>query len=121
VLRDPTRGGLAAVLNEIAAQSGIGVSVRESAIPVATAVRGACEVLGLDPLYVANEGKLVCFAAAEAADTLLDVMRGHALGRDAAVIGHCTADPHGFVQMETAFGGHRIIDWLTGEQLPRIC
>jgi len=121
VLRDPTRGGLAAVLNEIALQSGVGITVREDAIPVETAVRGACELLGLDPLYVANEGKIVAFCEGSDAETLLAAMRAHPLGANAAIIGTVADDPHHFVQMETAFGGNRIIDWLAGEQLPRIC
>ena len=121
VLRDPTRGGLAAVLNEIARASGVGIVVREEAIPIKTAVRGACELLGLDPLYVANEGKLVCFCAPGDAETVLAVLRGHPLGRGARLIGRCVEDEHAFVQMETAFGGNRIIDWIAGEQLPRIC
>jgi len=121
VLRDPTRGGLAAVLNEIAWQSGVGVLVREDAIPVKPAVRGACELLGLDPLYVPNEGKLVAFCPAADADRLLATMRAHPLGGEAAIIGTVIEDPDHFVQMETAFGGHRIIDWLAGEPLPRIC
>jgi hydrogenase expression/formation protein HypE len=120
-MRDPTRGGLAAVLNEIARESRVGIKVDERAIPVATAVRGACELLGLDPLYVPNEGKLVAFCAAAAAEALLAAMRAHPLGQDAAIIGEVIDDPHRFVQMETAFGGNRIIDWLAGEQLPRIC
>ena len=121
VLRDPTRGGLASVLNEIARESRVGIHIREAAIPMSTAVRGACELLGLDPLYVANEGKLVAFAAAADADALLAAMRAHPLGRDAAIIGTVLDDPHRFVRMETAFGGERVIDWLAGEQLPRIC
>jgi hydrogenase expression/formation protein HypE len=121
VLRDPTRGGLAAVLNEIARESHVGVMIREDRIPIATAVRGACELLGLDPLYVANEGKLVCFAAHEDADRLLPVMRAHPLGAHAAIIGEVIEDPDGFVQMRTGFGGTRIVDWITGDQLPRIC
>jgi hydrogenase expression/formation protein HypE len=120
-MRDPTRGGLAAVLNEIARESRVGIKVDERAIPVATAVRGACELLGLDPLYVPNEGKLVAFCAAADAEALLAAMRAHPLGQDAAIIGEVIDDPHRFVQMETAFGGNRIIDWLAGEQLPRIC
>lgn len=121
VLRDATRGGFAAVLNEIAAQSRVGIHVREEAIPVSTAVRGACELLGLDPLYVANEGKLVAFCSADDAEALLTAMRAHPLGRHAAIVGRCTDDPHHFVQMQTSLGGNRIIDWLAGEQLPRIC
>jgi hydrogenase expression/formation protein HypE len=120
-MRDPTRGGLAAVLNEIARESRVGIKVDEQAIPVGNAVRGACELLGLDPLYVANEGKLVAFCAETDAEALLAAMRAHPLGRDAAIIGEVVDDPHRFVQMETAFGGNRIIDWLAGEQLPRIC
>ncbi|TVR81805.1 MAG: hydrogenase expression/formation protein HypE [Rhodospirillales bacterium] len=121
VLRDATRGGFAAVLNEIARESGVGITVREDAIPVAAAVRGACELLGLDPLYVANEGKLVAFCPASDAERLLAVMQAHPLGRESAIVGTCTDDPHRFVQMQTSFGGNRIIDWIAGEQLPRIC
>lgn len=121
VLRDPTRGGLAATLNEIAAQSGVGMLLREKDIPVAAEVKGACELLGLDPLYVANEGKLICVCDPSDADALLEVMRAHPLGANSAVIGHCRADDHHFVQMETSVGGTRVVDWLAGEQLPRIC
>ena len=121
VMRDPTRGGLAALLNEIARESRVGIIIREQAIPIATAVRGACELLGLDPLYVANEGKLVAFCAAADAEPLLSAMREHPLGREAAIIGEVIEDADQFVQMQTAFGGDRIIDWLAGEQLPRIC
>jgi len=120
-LRDPTRGGLATTLNEIARQSGCGIVIRERDVPVAAQVAAACEFLGLDPLYVANEGKLVAICAAEDADTLLATMRAHPLGRAAAIIGDVVADPHHFVQMDTSFGGRRVVDWLTGEQLPRIC
>lgn len=120
-LRDPTRGGLATTLNEIARQSGVGMMLREEAIPVRQEVEAACELLGLDPLYVANEGKLICICAQDDADRLLAVMRAHPLGANAAIIGAVHEDPHHFVQMETAFGGKRIVDWLTGEQLPRIC
>ena len=120
-LRDPTRGGLATTLNEIAAQSGCGMSIDEARIPVQPQVDAACEFLGLDPLYVANEGKLVAICAPEHADRLLAVMRTHERGRDAAIIGEVIADPHHFVQMNTRFGGRRVVDWLTGEQLPRIC
>jgi hydrogenase expression/formation protein HypE len=121
VLRDPTRGGLATTLNEIARQSGVGMVIDEEALPVREQVAAACEFLGLDPLYVANEGKLVCICAPEAAEKVLAAMRGHPLGGDAVVIGTVEEDPHHFVQMQTAFGGRRIVDWLTGEQLPRIC
>jgi len=120
-LRDPTRGGLAATLNEFARQSRVGIRIRERDVPVRSEVSAACELLGLDPLYVANEGKLVAICAPEDAERLLAAMRAHPLGRDAAVIGEAIDDSHRFVQMETGFGGSRIVDWLSGEQLPRIC
>ena len=120
-LRDPTRGGLATVLNEFAKATGYGMKIDEKAIPVRAEVAAACELLGLDPLYVANEGKLVAFCAAEDADQLLAAMRAHPLGRDTAIIGEVIADENAFVQMQTAFGGRRMVDWLNGEQLPRIC
>jgi hydrogenase expression/formation protein HypE len=121
VLRDPTRGGLAATLNEIARQSGVGMELQETAIPVRPAVHAACELLGLDPLCVANEGKLVAICDAADAGPLLAAMRAHPLGRNASMIGRVVEDPHCFVQMETGFGGKRNVDWLAGEQLPRIC
>ncbi|WP_431120963.1 hydrogenase expression/formation protein HypE [Variovorax paradoxus] len=121
VLRDPTRGGLATTLNEIARQSGVGMLLDEAAIPVLPQVEAACELLGLDPLYVANEGKLVAICAPDAADAVLAAMRAHPLGANAVRIGSVTEDPHHFVQMETSFGGRRVVDWLSGEQLPRIC
>jgi hydrogenase expression/formation protein HypE len=121
VLRDPTRGGLATTLNEIARQSGVGMLLEEAAIPVLPQVDAACELLGLDPLYVANEGKLIAICAQEDADTLLAAMRKHPLGEHAARIGTVIEDAHGFVQMKTRFGGRRVVDWLSGEQLPRIC
>ncbi len=121
VLRDPTRGGLATTLNEIAQQSGVGMMLQEKALPVQPAVNAACEFLGLDPLYVANEGKLVVICPQDAAEALLAVMRAHPLGANAAIIGSVHADEHHFVQMTTALGGRRIVDWLSGEQLPRIC
>ena len=120
-LRDPTRGGLATTLNELARQSGVGMQLEETAIPVSTDVRAACELLGLDPLYVANEGKLVCICAAHDAGRLLAAMQAHPLGSQAAIIGKVVADEFGHVQMQTAFGGNRMVDWLAGEQLPRIC
>jgi hydrogenase expression/formation protein HypE len=120
-LRDPTRGGLATTLNELARQSAVGMRIRERDIPVRTQVNAACELLGLDPLYVANEGKLIAICAPEDAERLLAAMRAHPLGVDAAIIGEVHEDPHHFVQMQTAFGGSRVVDWLTGEQLPRIC
>ena len=121
VLRDPTRGGLATTLNEIARQSSAGMLLDEAAIPVLPQVDAACELLGLDPLYVANEGKLVAVVAPGAADAVLAAMRAHPLGARATRIGTVTDDPHHFVQMETRFGGRRVVDWLSGEQLPRIC
>lgn len=120
-LRDPTRGGLATTLNELARQSGVGMQIDEEAIPIRPGVAAACELLGLDPLYVANEGKLVAICPAEQADRLLDAMRSHPLGSGAAKIGEVFADPHCFVQMQTRFGGQRVVDWLAGDQLPRIC
>ncbi|WP_044561264.1 hydrogenase expression/formation protein HypE [Azospirillum sp. B4] len=121
VLRDPTRGGLSATLNELAEAAGLGMQLEERAIPVRPEVAAACEMLGLDPLNVANEGKLVCVCEPDEAETLLAVMRDHAEGRDAARIGHVTVGQPGFVRMTTAIGGQRVVDWLSGEQLPRIC
>ena len=121
VLRDPTRGGLATTLNEIARQSGVGMLLQEAAIAVNQPVEAACEFLGLDPLYIANEGKLVAICAPQDAARLLEVMREHPLARQAAIIGEVLEDAHGFVQMTTKLGGRRIVDWLAGEQLPRIC
>ncbi|WFU20627.1 hydrogenase expression/formation protein HypE [Bradyrhizobium sp. CB3481] len=120
-MRDPTRGGLAATLNEIAHQSGLGFRLQEEAIPVKPGVAAACELLGLDPLHVANEGKLVAIVATDMADAVLAAMKAHPLGCDAADIGLAVADDHQFVQISTSFGGGRILDWLSGEQLPRIC
>jgi len=120
-LRDPTRGGLATTLNEIAQQSGVGMQLIEDNVPVHEDVKAACELLGLDPMYVANEGKLICICTSEHVDTLLRVMKNHEYGKNAAVVGKVVEDEHGFVQMETTFGGSRIVDWLAGEQLPRIC
>ena len=120
-LRDPTRGGLATTLNEIARQAGVGMRLQEAAIPVHAEVEAACELLGLDPLYIANEGKLVAAVAPEHAEAALAALRAHPLGREAARIGTVVADPQRFVQLATRFGGQRIVDWLTGEPLPRIC
>lgn len=120
-LRDPTRGGLGTTLNEIAQQSEVGVLIHESTIPILAQVEAACEFLGLDPLYVANEGKLVAICAPEDAEHLLATMRNHPLGIHAAIIGEVTEDTHHFVQMTTKLGGRRMVDWLSGEQLPRIC
>jgi hydrogenase expression/formation protein HypE len=121
VLRDPTRGGVASALNEIAATAGVGIEIDEASIPVREEVKAACEILGLDPLYVANEGKLLAFVPPESADRVLAVMRSHPLGRDAVVIGRVVPDRRGFVSMKTRVGGARIVDMLSGEQLPRIC
>jgi hydrogenase expression/formation protein HypE len=121
VMRDPTRGGLAATLNEIAHQSGAGIHLDEASIPVRPAVDAACELLGLDPLNIANEGKLLAVCAAEDAERLLAAMRAHPLGREAAIIGKVVEDANAFVQMKTRLGGQRMVDWLAGEQLPRIC
>ncbi|MCX7896870.1 MAG: hydrogenase expression/formation protein HypE [Rhodocyclaceae bacterium] len=121
VLRDPTRGGLATTLNEIALQSQVGFLLEEAAIPIRPAVAAACEFLGLDPLYVANEGKLVAICAAKDAERLLAAMRAHPLGREAALIGRVVQDERRFVRLTTRLGGVRIADWLAGEMLPRIC
>jgi len=121
LLRDPTRGGLATTLNEIAVQSGVGIRLDEAAIPVRPVVRAACEFLGLDPLYCANEGKLTAICAAADAPALLAAMRAHPLGQDAAIIGEVISDPRCFVRARTPFGGERLVDWLNGEMLPRIC
>ncbi|MBU1174439.1 MAG: hydrogenase expression/formation protein HypE [Alphaproteobacteria bacterium] len=120
-LRDPTRGGLAATLNEIARASHVGMMLDEDAIPVRPDVHAACELLGLDALYVANEGKLICICENHDAETLLAVMRAHPLGRDAARIGTVIEDAAHLIQMRTGFGGTRVVDWIAGEQLPRIC
>lgn len=120
-LRDPTRGGLATTLNELALQSEVGFFIEESKIPIHDEVSGACELLGLDPLYVANEGKLVAICPRQKSEILIKAMRNHPLGKDASIIGEVVEDRHHFVQLKTRFGGMRIVDWLTGEQLPRIC
>jgi hydrogenase expression/formation protein HypE len=120
-MRDPTRGGVSSALNELADASGVGVRLTECAIPIRAEVHAACEVLGLDPLYVANEGKLIAVVPAEDADCLLDVMRRHPLGRNAAVIGDVVAEHPGMVLLRSLVGGERVVTLLTGEQLPRIC
>jgi hydrogenase expression/formation protein HypE len=120
-LRDPTRGGLSSTLNEIAARSRAGMMLEERAIPVREEVRGACEMLGLDPLYVANEGKLIAIVAPDAANPLLQAMRRHPLGQNAQVIGTVLAEDPGLVVMRTTLGTTRIVDMLSGDQLPRIC
>lgn len=120
-MRDPTRGGLATVLNEIADASRVGIEITEEATPIREEVKGFCEILGLDPLYLANEGKVVCIVSEAEAPGALRAMRGHSLGREAAAIGRVTGDKPGRVVMQTTFGGRRIVDMLVGEQLPRIC
>ncbi|MGA5465179.1 hydrogenase expression/formation protein HypE [Mycobacterium sp. NPDC050041] len=120
-LRDPTRGGMSATLNEIAKAAGVGVTLDETALPIPPGVRDACGLLGLDPLFVANEGKLVAFVAPEDADRVLAAMRAHPLGAKAAVIGRCVAEHPGMVVARTALGGTRVVDLPIGEQLPRIC
>jgi hydrogenase expression/formation protein HypE len=120
-LRDATRGGLATVLNEVAEASQVGILIHEKHTPLRTEVKSFCEILGLDPLYLANEGKIVCAVPPDQADAALAAMRRHALGRDGAIIGHATDGRPGRVVMQTVFGGRRIVDMLVGEQLPRIC
>jgi hydrogenase expression/formation protein HypE len=121
VLRDPTRGGVASALNEIADSSGVGVHIRQDAIPLSEPVRGACEILGLDPLYVANEGKLIAFVPPRDAQNIVACMKQHPLGSRASIIGEVVADHPGTVLMRTTIGGSRVVDMLSGEQLPRIC
>ena len=121
VLRDPTRGGVGTALNEIAEKSGVGIKIVEQRIPLNHAVAGACELLGFDPLYLANEGKLMAFVAADQAEAVLDVVKANPYGQDAAIIGEVIREHPGKVFMETRIGGSRIVDMLAGEQLPRIC
>jgi hydrogenase expression/formation protein HypE len=121
VLRDPTRGGIASALNEIAATSGVGVELEEAALPILPPVSAACEMLGLDPLYVANEGILVALVSEEDAGTALELLRGHPLGSGARRIGTVTADHRGMVTMRSRIGGTRVVNMLPGDQLPRIC
>ncbi|KGP63350.1 hydrogenase [Legionella norrlandica] len=120
-LRDPTRGGIAITLNELALQSKVGLVIDESTIPIRTEVASACELLGLDPLYVANEGKLIAICPSERANELLAVMKAHPQGLHAEIIGEVIEDHRYFVQLKTKLGGMRMVDWLAGEQLPRIC
>lgn len=120
-LRDPTRGGVATTLNEIALGSEVCVQIHENLIPVREEVRGACEILGLDPLYVANEGKLIAIVSADVAESVVARMRENPYGSNACIIGEVVAEPQGIVAMQTCFGGTRIVDMLVGEQLPRIC
>ena len=121
VLRDPTRGGVASALNEIGESAHLGIKIDETSIPIAEEVRGACELLGFDPLYVANEGKLLALVESSHADEVLAVMRAHPLGKDSVIIGEVVADHPGTVVMKTRIGSSRVVDMLSGEQLPRIC
>jgi hydrogenase expression/formation protein HypE len=120
-MRDPTRGGLATTLNEIASMSNVGMVIEEEKVPVQESVRGICELLGLDPLYLANEGKLIAICPPNEAERLLEVMRNHPLGRQGEVIGKVTEENPKRVVLHTLIGGHRILDMLTGGQYPRIC
>jgi hydrogenase expression/formation protein HypE len=120
-LRDPTRGGLATTLNEIAGQSGVGIEIEEPLVPIPESVQAACDLLGIDPLYVANEGKLVAVVPPQACEALLQAMQRHPYGRAACVIGRLTSEHAGRVVLKTRFGGRRILDMLSGAQLPRIC
>ncbi len=121
VLRDPTRGGVGSTLNEIAVSSKVGMVLEETELPVRESVRGACDILGLDPIYVANEGKLLALVSQEAAGPVLEAMKQHSYGREAVIIGRVTGEHPGQVRLNTTVGGSRIVDMLTGEQLPRIC
>jgi hydrogenase expression/formation protein HypE len=120
-MRDPTRGGLSSALNELATASRVGVELNEAVIPLRPEVRGACEMLGLDPLYVANEGKLIAVAPPGVAERILNVMRDHPLGKSAAIIGDVVEEHPGMVTMHSVVGGERVVTMLAGEQLPRIC
>jgi len=120
-LRDPTRGGLATVLNELALAANMAVVLDEAALPIRAEVIGACEILGIDPLYVANEGKLVAVVAAGAANDALAVLRAHPLGLEAAVVAEIRDEPAGLVLLDTSFGGSRVVEMLVGDPLPRIC
>ena len=121
VIKDPTRGGVASVLNEIAARTKLAISIDEERVPVRTAVRGACEILGLEPLQIANEGKLVAIVPRDQAPAALNALRAHALGQDAAIIGEVLSAPEGMVLLRTGIGGSRVLDMLVGDPLPRIC
>ncbi len=120
-MRDPTRGGLATTLNEIATMSHVGMVIEEERIPVRESVRGICELLGLDPLYLANEGKLIAICPPDEAEQLVKVMKGHPMGRHGEIIGKVTEEHSGRVILQTLIGGHRILDMLSGGQYPRIC
>ncbi len=121
VLRDPTRGGVASALNEIAASAGVGMVIREDRIPLGEEVQGACEILGLDPLYVANEGKLIALVAPDQGEAILEAMRRHPAGKEAVILGEVVTDHPGVVMMKSRIGGNRVVGMLSGEQLPRIC
>ena len=120
-MRDATRGGLATVLNEFALSSDVGIRLYEESIPVREEVNGVCEILGLDPLYLANEGKLVVVVSKENADKILSAMKSHPAGKNACIIGEVITSPPGIVLLKTVFGAERIVDMLVGDQLPRIC
>ena len=120
-MRDPTRGGVASSLNELAMDTELGVRLNETSLPISRTVRGVCGLLGLDPLYVANEGKLLAVVSSETADTALEALKAHPFGRDSAVIGEITSENPGIVVLETLFGGTRVVDMLVGDPLPRIC
>jgi len=120
-MRDPTRGGVAGILNELAGAAGVSMELDEKDIPVSAGVRGACDILGLDPLYAANEGKIVAIVSAETARSALEAMRSHPRGRQAAIIGRVGKDHPGRLALRTLPGGRRIVDMPMGEQLPRIC
>ena len=119
--RDPTRGGVAATLNEFAKSSNVGIRIKEEFLPIQKSVQGACEILGLDPLYIANEGKMIVVVKRDKANEVLQAMRSHPLGKDAVIIGDVVTEKSGLVQLLTTFGTSRIIDMPIGEQLPRIC
>ena len=120
-IRDATRGGIATVLNEFAQQANLCMRLNEDDLPVREEVKGMCEILGLDPLYLANEGKLVACVPADQADAVIEAMRKDPAGKDAVIVGDVSASPEGVVVLSTVFGGDRIVDMLVGEQLPRIC
>jgi hydrogenase expression/formation protein HypE len=121
MMRDPTRGGLSSALNEIASKANLGILIEEDKIPIAEEIKAICEILGLDPLYIANEGKIVVFLPHDFADKVLTEMREHPLGQEASIIGEVVSEHPGNVVMQTAIGTHRVVDMLSGEQLPRIC
>lgn len=121
VLRDPTRGGLSSTLNEIAKTANIEIMLDEDALPISEPVKGICEILGLDPLYIANEGKVLIIAPQKDAENILQIMHRHPEGKDATIIGNVISDQQAIVKLKNTFGGVRIVDMLSGEQLPRIC